>query len=299
MTTITWKDKVRAAEPGIGTFLGMGSAVAAEVCALSGFDWLLVDLEHGAGGEDALLGQILAATIHRVPIVVRAESADRIRAGRVLDMGAAGVMFPRLDTPAQVAEAIAHLHYPPQGDRGVAGYNRARLFGGDGLTAEQVNDTIVGIVQIETLSALANVEEIAAIPGVDVLFVGPADLSTALGVPGQLDSAAFRAAVARVVAGGPRRGHRRRHPVPSRRAREHLPGGRFHLRRRRVRRHPARIRGQGGHRQGRSARLSPASDGRSASGMTRGRVHARTQQMSPSHGGCRQRSRRDGGFRPS
>jgi HpcH/HpaI aldolase/citrate lyase family len=64
MTTITWKAKVRAAEPGIGTFLGMGSAVAAEVCALSGFDWLLIDLEHGAGGEDALLGQILAAAVH-------------------------------------------------------------------------------------------------------------------------------------------------------------------------------------------------------------------------------------------
>ncbi len=199
MTTITWKEKVRAAEPGIGTFLGMGSAVAAEVCALSGFDWLLVDLEHGAGGEDALLGQILAAATHGVPLVVRAESADRIRAGRILDMGAAGVMFPRLDTPAQVAEAIAHLRYPPQGDRGVAGYNRARLFGADGLTAEQVNDTIVGIVQIETLSALNNVEQIAAIPGVDVLFVGPADLSTALGVPGQLDAPAYRSAVARVV----------------------------------------------------------------------------------------------------
>jgi len=80
-------------------------------------------------------------------------------------------MFPRLDTPAQVAEAIAHLSYPPQGDRGVAGYNRARRFGTDGLTAEQVNDKILGIVQIETLSALDNVEEIAAIPGVDVLFL--------------------------------------------------------------------------------------------------------------------------------
>ncbi len=195
----TFKAKVRAAEPVIGTFLGMGSAVAAEVCAMNGFDWLLVDLEHGGGGEDALLGQILAAEVHRVPLVVRTESADRIRAGRVLDMGAAGVMFPRLDTPAQVAEAIAHLSYPPQGDRGVAGYNRARRFGADGLTAEQVNGKIIGIVQIETLSALDSVEEIAGIAGVDVLFVGPADLSTALGIPGQLDAPAFRSAIARVV----------------------------------------------------------------------------------------------------
>ena len=196
---ISWKEKVRAAEPRIGTFLGMGSAVAAEVCALSGFDWLLVDLEHGAGGEDVLLGQMLAAAAHDVPLFVRAESADRIRAGRILDMGAAGVMFPRLDAPTDVAAAIAHLRYPPLGDRGVASYNRARRFGADGLSPDQVNDTIVGIVQIETLGALDSVEQIAVIPGVDVLFVGPADLSTALGIPGQLDALAFRSAASRVV----------------------------------------------------------------------------------------------------
>jgi 2-dehydro-3-deoxyglucarate aldolase/4-hydroxy-2-oxoheptanedioate aldolase len=108
-------------------------------------------------------------------------------------------MFPRLDTPIEVAAAIAHLRYPPLGDRGVAGYNRARRFGADGLSAEQVNDTIVGIVQIETLGALDSVEQIAVIPGVDVLFVGPADLSTALGIPGQLDAPAFRSAADRVV----------------------------------------------------------------------------------------------------
>lgn len=196
----TFKAKVRAAEPTLGTFLGLGSSAAAEVCALSGFDWLLVDLEHGSGGEDVLLGQILAASVHQVPLLVRVETDDRIRTGRVLDLGAAGVMFPRVDTAEQAAAAIAHLWYPPYGDRGVAGYNRARRFGSDGLTAEQVNQTIIGIVQIETLSALDNVEQIAAVDGVDALFVGPADLSTALGVPGQLDSPTFKAAEAKVIA---------------------------------------------------------------------------------------------------
>jgi 2-dehydro-3-deoxyglucarate aldolase/4-hydroxy-2-oxoheptanedioate aldolase len=199
VTTPSWKDRVRAGEPSIGTFLGMGSAVSAEVCALGGFDWLLVDLEHGAGGEEALLGQILAAGVHDVPIVVRTESAARIRSGRVLDMGAAGVMFPRLDTAAEVVEAIAHLRYPPAGDRGVAGYNRARRFGTDGRTAAQVNDSIIGIVQIETLSALNDVDAIAGTPGVDVLFVGPGDLSTALGVPGRTDAPEFRAAATRII----------------------------------------------------------------------------------------------------
>jgi len=196
----TWKERVRAGEPSIGTFLGLGSAAAAEICALSGFDWLLVDLEHGGGGEDALLGQILAAAVHQVPLIVRTESAERVRAGRVLDLGAAGVMVPRLDTAAQAAEAVSHLRYPPAGVRGVAGYNRARRFGTDGRTAEQVNDSILSIIQIETLGALDNVEAIAQTPGVDVVFVGPADLSTALGVPGDLDAPAFKTAVSRIIA---------------------------------------------------------------------------------------------------
>jgi len=202
VTSTSWKDRVRAGEPNIGTVLGLGSAAAAEVCALSGFDWLLVDLEHGGGGEDALLGQILAAAVHQVPLIVRAETTERIRAGRVLDLGAAGVMFPRLETPDQAAAVVAHLRYPPAGDRGVAGYNRARRFGTDGRTPDEVNNSLLCLTQIETLSALENVEQIAATPGVDVLFVGPADLSTALGVPGRLDEPVFRDAVSRIVAAG-------------------------------------------------------------------------------------------------
>ncbi len=194
-----WKDKLHSGEPTIGTFLGLGSAASAEVCALSGFDWLLADLEHGGGGEDTLLGQILAATVHDVPLFVRTETDDRIRAGRALDLGAAGIMFPRIESVGQVDAAIAHLRYPPAGDRGVAGYNRARRYGSDGLTAEQVNAGVVGIIQIETLSALDDVEAIAAGDGVDVVFVGPADLSTALGVPGQLSSDLFQEAAARVI----------------------------------------------------------------------------------------------------
>jgi 2-keto-3-deoxy-L-rhamnonate aldolase RhmA len=171
-----------------GTFLNLGSVGAAEVCALSGFDWLLVDLEHGAGGEDGLTGQILAGAAHDVPVFVRVESSERIRVGHVLDLGVAGVMFPRLNTPDEVRAAVGHLWYPPRGDRGIATYNRARQFGGDGRELEHVNDSILGVVQIETAPALENVREIAAIPGVDVLFVGPSDLSMALGIPGQFDN---------------------------------------------------------------------------------------------------------------
>src|SRR5215469_7991490 len=90
------RQRLAAGETLYGTFLGLGSALAAEACALAGFDWLLADLEHGGGTESALLGQQLAADTHDVPMLVRVESDDRIRAGRALDQGAAGIMFPRL-----------------------------------------------------------------------------------------------------------------------------------------------------------------------------------------------------------
>jgi 2-dehydro-3-deoxyglucarate aldolase/4-hydroxy-2-oxoheptanedioate aldolase len=195
----SFKQRVRNGDVHIGTFLNLGSPLVAEVCALSGFNWLLVDLEHGAGGEEALVGQLFAGVAHDVPVLVRVESAERIRVGHALDLGVAGVMFPRLDTPGEVTTAVSHLWYPPQGDRGIATYNRARQFGGDARSSSDVNDDLLCVVQIETSSALTNVEAIAATPGVDVLFVGPSDLSAAIGCPGQLDSAIYLEALDRVV----------------------------------------------------------------------------------------------------
>jgi 2-keto-3-deoxy-L-rhamnonate aldolase RhmA len=184
----TLRELVRTGDATRGTFLNLGSPGAAEVCALSGFDWLLVDLEHGAGGEEGLTGQLLAGAAHGIPVLARVESSERIRVGHLLDLGAAGVMFPRLNTPDEVRDAVRHLWYPPRGDRGFATYNRAREFGGDGRDSESVNDSLLGIVQIETAPGLENVREIAEIPGVDVLFVGPSDLSIALGIPGEFDN---------------------------------------------------------------------------------------------------------------
>jgi 2-dehydro-3-deoxyglucarate aldolase/4-hydroxy-2-oxoheptanedioate aldolase len=190
---------MRAGQPVLGAFVNLGSALAAEACALGGVDWLVFDLEHGGTGEEALLPQLLAAEAHGVAGLVRVETPERIRAGRVLDLGARGVMFPRIDTAEQAAEAIAHLRYPPDGDRGVATYNRACGFGLDLGALDQANDEILGIVQIESPEAVRNVAEIAALPGVHVVFVGPRDLSHAMGIPGQFDHPEFRAALAQVV----------------------------------------------------------------------------------------------------
>lgn len=183
-----------------GTFLGAGTPVTAEVCAAAGVDWVLLDLEHGAGGEEQACGVIPAAASYGVPTVVRVESIERIRAGRVLDLGAAGVMFPRTDSAGEAAACVRHLRYPPRGDRGVATYNRMCRYGMDPAALDRSGDDVLGIVQIETRLALDAVEDIAALDGVDVLFVGPRDLSSALGVPGQTGAPSYLAALDRVLA---------------------------------------------------------------------------------------------------
>ncbi|MDN5795585.1 MAG: aldolase/citrate lyase family protein [Intrasporangium sp.] len=197
---------VRSGESTLGTFVGTASAVVAEVCAAAGFDWLLLDLEHGAGGEEQVRDVVPVAGAYGVPTVVRVESDARIRMGRVLDNGAAGIMLPRMENAGQVREALIHLRFPPQGDRGVATYNRACRFGLDPGALDRADDEILVVVQIESAAAVAAADEIAAIDGVDVLFIGPRDLSHDLGVPGDTSAPAFVEALETVLAAGQRHG---------------------------------------------------------------------------------------------
>ncbi|MCF2570699.1 HpcH/HpaI aldolase family protein [Brevibacterium sp. UCMA 11754] len=192
--------RIRAGETTIGSFAGLGSTMAIEVLAAAGLDWVLVDLEHG-GGDEASIGDAAAAVGgYGAATLVRVETPDRIRIGRALDAGAAGVMLPRVNSAAEVAEIIPHLHYPPLGDRGVATYNRSLRWGMDKAGLGTSNDEVLTIVQIETEGALAEIADIAALAAVDVLFVGPLDLSYALGVPLDFEAPVFREALETVIA---------------------------------------------------------------------------------------------------
>ena len=193
--------RILAGETLIGTFLGLGSPTAAEICGRAGFDWVIIDLEHGAGHESDLLASLHAVASTPTTALVRPRSADRLRIGRVLDLGAHGVMVPRIDVPAQAAEAISFMRYPPDGTRGLALSTRGAGLGELSHTeVRAVNQRIVGIIQIESPSAVEHATEIAAIDGVDVLFVGPADLTHSMGIPGQFDHADYLTALTRVVA---------------------------------------------------------------------------------------------------
>jgi 2-keto-3-deoxy-L-rhamnonate aldolase RhmA len=201
MTNPTFRARVLAGETLFGLFLDLGSPWSAELAGQAGYDWLLVDLEHGMATEADLPGMLMAVESTGAAALVRPQSGERLRVGRALDMGAAGIMIPRLDSAAEAAQAVAYLRYPPAGVRGVALRARGAGLGTIGhADVAKITENIVGIVQIESVGALREADAIAAIDGVDVLFVGPADLTHSLGIPGQFENPTYRDALRSVVA---------------------------------------------------------------------------------------------------
>jgi 2-keto-3-deoxy-L-rhamnonate aldolase RhmA len=194
------KARLAAGETLFGTFLTLGSPLAAESLGLAGFDWLLVDLEHGGGDESLLLGQLLGAKAAGAHALVRVESDVRGRTARALDLGVEGVMCPQVNSPEQAEAWASALHYGPAGSRGIAFFHRGARFGTEPDPVERARERTLGIAQIESPEAVEAVEEIAAIEGIDVLFVGPSDLSYSMGIFRQFDDPRFRAAIERVVA---------------------------------------------------------------------------------------------------
>ncbi len=194
------KKRLNQGETLNGCWLNLGSPLTAEIVGQAGFDWVLIDLEHGAGVEKDVLAQLQALENSPSAVLVRVESAESPRISRILDMGAEGIMCPKVDNAIEAKKVINGLHYPPFGNRGVAKMVRATQFGLNFNTYyDESRDNILGIVQIETLEALENLDKIAAVEGVDVLFIGPADLSMAMGIFGQFDHPTFIEALNKIV----------------------------------------------------------------------------------------------------
>lgn len=198
---MNWIDRTRLGREVLaGTFLNLGSATAVEIAAGAGFDWLLIDLEHGSGSFADLRAQLLACRGFEAAPIVRIPSCDPDIVKFVMDSGAAGIMFPYVADAAHAARTVDCMKYPTQGTRGVAGIIRATDFGRNWAQYfREANEQSLVVVQIETPEAVAAANEIAAVPGVDVLFIGPLDLSVNLGQPGDFTTPAFLAAVRSVV----------------------------------------------------------------------------------------------------
>lgn len=194
------KQRLKNGETLNGCWLNLGSPVTAEIVGLAGFDWVLIDLEHGAGSEKDVLSQLQALEHTNVGAIVRVESSAAQRIHRVLDMGAEGVMCPKVKDAEEALKVVKGLHYPPFGNRGVAKMVRATQFAQNFDTYYQnSHENILGIVQIETLEVLNHLDAVAQTDGVDVLFIGPADLSMELGIFGQFDHPKFLETLEKIV----------------------------------------------------------------------------------------------------
>ena len=199
---MNWIDRNRlASEVLAGTFLNLGSSVAVEIAVAAGFDWVLLDLEHGSGSLAELRSQLLATRGSSAAPIVRIPSVDADMVKFAMDSGAAGVMFPYVPDAAEATRAVSIMKYPPTGARGVAQVIRATDYGRSWQRyLNEANDKSLVVVQIETPEAADQAEAMAAVAGVDVLFVGPMDLSVNLGHPGDFSQPGFLQHLKNVVA---------------------------------------------------------------------------------------------------
>ena len=190
-----------------GIWLTSGAPILAEVAGNAGFDWCLIDGEHGANTVTEMLPQLQALAISGTPAVVRIANAEAWMVKQALDLGCQTVLVPMVDD-AQTATAMARaMRYPPDGNRGMgAVLARATAFGSVTDYPHSANAQMCLLVQAESAAAVANIDAIAAIDGVDGVFVGPADLSADMGYPGQPDHPQVEKAIdhliARTVAAG-------------------------------------------------------------------------------------------------
>jgi 4-hydroxy-2-oxoheptanedioate aldolase len=198
--TPTFRDALAAADrPLVGMWVCSGSALVAEICAGSGLDCLLIDMEHSPNGLESVLAQLQAVGGYPVTPVVRVPSGDPVTIKQVLDLGAQSLVVPMVSSAQEARAAVAAVRYPPHGIRGVGSalarsgrWNRVEGY------VQGADDHVSLVVQVETASGVDAAGEIAATDGVDAVFVGPADLAASMGLLGQQGHPDVVAAVHRV-----------------------------------------------------------------------------------------------------
>ncbi len=181
----SFKRALKAGKPQIGLWCSLSSHFAVEVVAGSGFDWLLLDTEHSPNELPMVLSQLQAAAPYATHPVVRVPWNDMVTIKRYLDIGAQSILIPYVQSEEEARNAVAYTRYPPEGLRGVAGTTRATRFGRVKDYARRAHEELCVLVQIENRAGLESLERIAAVEGVDGVFIGPADLHASLGYPGE------------------------------------------------------------------------------------------------------------------
>lgn len=206
----TLKERLLAGENLAGLFVMLPSPTVVEMCGYAGFDFVIVDQEHGPAGSDTLENQIRAADASGVEVIVRVSSGTFDNIQRALDSGAGGIVVPHVIDPAYAEQIVAASHYPPLGRRGIATTARAGRHGMVSVAdhLQKASRRTLVIPQIEDRDALAHVGAIGGTQGVDALFIGPADLSMSLGHPGNAGHPDVQAAIDGICADAGKTGTR-------------------------------------------------------------------------------------------
>lgn len=198
-------EKFKQHQPSVGTFTHLKSMVAVEALGVTGLDYVVIDMEHSPIAIDEAARYVTAADAAGLTPFLRVNEATRSAVLRALDIGAMGIVVPCIETVEQLRELVGHAKFHPAGNRGYCvtrdgrwGFAPSYQDGMMGYMDIQNADTLF-IPQCETSGCLENIEEIAAIDGVDGIMIGPYDLSIAMGIPGQFDSPRFEDAVARIL----------------------------------------------------------------------------------------------------
>ena len=201
-----FKARLRAGETQWGLWSSLTSPVAAEALSLVGFDWMLFDTEHSPIEIASLQPILQAAATGTASAVARPAWNDKVLIKKLLDIGVQTLLVPFVETPEEAQAAVRATRYPPEGIRGVAGSTRASRYGTVPDYLKRANGEVCVLVQIETAQAMSGLEEIAAVEGVDGVFIGPSDLSASMGFlgnPAHPDvQEAIRTAAQRIVAAG-------------------------------------------------------------------------------------------------
>lgn len=199
-TSEGFRTRVLSGEPLLGCFLTWPVQGLPEVLALARFDFVVIDAEHGFFSVESIENMVRAGDGAGLPSIVRVPSCPAAEVGRSLDAGAAGILFPRGESASQIASGLEAVKFPPAGKRGLAGV-RANKYGAVPLAQFVVdaNRSTIVVAQIETRGALTELDAIAALDGVDVLYVGPNDLTQALGIPGQYAEPAYQSELRRIA----------------------------------------------------------------------------------------------------
>ena len=176
---------IRSGQKQVGLWISLCSNIAADVIAPSGFDWVLLDMEHAPNELQTVIGQLQAFDSSSTTAIVRPMWSDPVVVKRLLDSGAQGLLFPMVQSVAEAERAVASTRYPPRGIRGVSGSTRANKFGRVSDYFDRVEQETTVIVQVETVAALEQAEAIAAVDGVDGIFFGPADIGADIGQLGK------------------------------------------------------------------------------------------------------------------